>query len=417
MPINFNFKSFTDYLFPTSTKTDGASGAGTAQAGNSRPSFSFSAMRNSGWAKKCAAFDAAKLARTISNDPRTKKAVETAKSGLTALYKQMTALVKNLRAELNTGGHGGYRPTEEQRIHGQWRAFLPPGAAFLPGTTIDPHSRMERVRWHMGGFQWTSTHNPKTGERTSSTPWSMMDGNGWQHSQWIDHRTGTPGTHWFSAQHTASGRHTSHTAWSAADTDGWQRCKMLDHKTNTHWSSFHHAATNTSFCRTEWSKPGEDGVKSRKYLDQTTGTLWHETLDTKTGEHVGKTDWHPDAAGARMQRLVKDHRTGETRVELEETSKPSESFESNGPSVDTQGKSAEKLAADSLAILGLGQDVTDKAAIKKQYRKLALEKHPDKLKDKSDTAATEKAAEDFHQLQSAYTFLMSDQFPVQKAGE
>lgn len=415
MPINFNFKSFSDYLFPTSGKTDGTS---AAQAGKS--SFtsgftsSFNAVRNSGWAKKYASFDPARLARNLSNDPRTKKAVETAKIGLMALYKQMTVFVKNFRAELHTSGlySGGYRPTEEQRINGQWRPFLPLGAAFLPGTTIDTHSRVETVRWHKDGVQWTATYNPKTDERMSSTAWDKMDGNGWQRCQWIDHRTNT---HWYASQNTAIGQHTSCTAWSMANAAGWQSCKMFDHKTNTHWSSFHHAGKDKSYSKTEWSKPGDDGVQSRKHLDQNTDTLWHETLNTKTGEHVSKTDWHPDEAGTRMQRLVKDLNTGETHIELEDPTKPSESFENDGASFDMQGRTAEEFAAASLDILGLDKNETDKATIKQQYKKQALAKHPDKVADQRDKEAVAKAKDEFAKLRNAYEFLMSDSFPVPKA--
>ena len=411
MPINFNLRSFSEYLFSPSAKTDGTSGTSTARAGKSRAAFSFSALRNSGWAQKCAAFDPAKLARTISNNPRTRKAVETAKSGLNSLYKQMTVLMKNLRGEPNVGGpYGGYRPAEEQRINGQWHAFLPPGATILPGSTIDPHSRKETISWHKDGVVWISTHNPSTGERVSSTGWGRMGDDGWQRGQTIDHRTGA---HWYTTRHLASGQHTGRTAWTAAEAEGWQRCKMFDFKTNTHWNAFHHAGTDKSFLRTEWSKPGEDGVKSRKHLDQNTKTLWHETLNIHTGEHVSKTDWHDHPSGER-RRVVKDHQTGKTHVERDAHAKPSENFEQGHFAFNLNGRTAAALAAESLAILGLDKNETDMGKIRKQYRALSMKHHPDKVANQQDGAAVEEAKVAFQKIAHAYEFLTSEHFPVQQ---
>lgn len=370
MPINF--KSFTDYLFPTSTKTDGASGAGTAQAGNSRPSFSFSAMRNSGWAKKCAAFDAAKLARTISNDPRTKKAVETAKIGLNALYKQMTALVKNLRADLNNSGvYGGYRfTTEQQQINGRWRAILPQGATFLPGTAIDPQSRMETVRWHLHGVQWTSTYHPKTGDRTSSSDWSMMDAQGWQSSSRFDHQT----------------------------------------KTNS--TDLYHAATKTHLNRSEWSKPDGDGIHSRTTRKPNGEVAWEETFNKATGDHIRKSAWYAGPTNV-MQRDVLNHKTGKAEVELEDITKPSDNIDADKIEFNLEGLTAAAFAAKSLALFGLDGTETDMEKIKAQYRKLSLQFHPDKaarLDEKSKAEATAK----FTEVAVAFEFFNSKFFPVQE---
>lgn len=404
MPINF--KSFTNYFFSSSLNTATTK---VSQVDNGRSYLSFNAMHNSSWAKKCAEFDPTKLAQTIRNDPRAKKAIESARKGLENLSRQMATLMKNMRTQLNSRVlYGSYQATvEERQINGQWRAFLPEGAVILPGSTFDPETRMQRISWHKDGVIWTSAYNLCTGEHTSDTGWSRMDSAGWQHSQSIDHRSGV---HWHSSRHLATDQHTSHTRWSMSDANGWQSSNMFDHQTKTDWKSFYHVETNRACSETEWSKPNKDGVESRTTINHGTGTRWHETYNATTGEHLSKTDWAEDVAGI-PYRTVWNHKTGLTSLERGKHTEPSRTLEYEDMFRNTDSRSAQELAVESLDILGLDKTETNKDTIKKQYRKLAIKCHPDKMIGKS-TEIKEKAQEDFNKLSAAYRFLISDQFPV-----
>jgi hypothetical protein len=406
MPINF--KSFTNYLFSTSAKTETQN---LAQADKGRSSFSFSALRNSRWAKKCAEFDAVALARTIRNNPRTKKAIESARKGLGSLFLQMSTHIKNMRSRQTGGGfYGTYQaPIEELQINGQWSAFLPQGAIIQPGSFFDPECRMQRISWQKDGVIWTAAHNLKTGEHTSSTGWSMVDKDGWQHSQMIDHRSGI---HWSAFRNQSTGQHMSQTPWRVQDAQGWQSCNLFDHKTEMSWTAFHHPGTSQSYSRTEWSKPGEDGIQSRTTIDHHTRTRWHETFNAMNGAHMSKSDWYEDVWGM-LQRVVKNHQTGETYIEPGKHTEPSSTYESSDFSFDMNGKSAQELAVESLGILELDKSEENKETIKGQYKKLAWKYHPDKI-DKNDKAAVDLATEAFAKLSNAYKFLSSDKFPVKK---
>lgn len=400
MPIhnNFSFRSISDYLSPRGE-------AGTRiRGGAARISSSFSAMRNSTWAKKCTQFDAAGLAQRLRSHPAAQQAYAVARQRLGELQVQMTTLIQDLYGKLKQYGiYNSHQPHDAERaIHLHWRAVLPLGATILPGAQFDKKARMERVVWHSQGVKWHGTHDVSTGTRISVSDWKSA-GNGWQQREEIEHHLKRHlKRHWTTSRHEGPPlRHFRVFSPSIPDKHGWFVGMIQDHVGNTEWTTYRHPGLQLHFRRTGWSKPDQNGVVSRTTYDELTKNNWHDTYNPSTGAHHSKSDWRTCADGAGQERTVKDHVTGHIFIEVNAEFDPSRFADQ-----EYVGQDLNKLAQESLAALGLEPGERDQGKIRTQFRMLTLRWHPDKQAGKSDQEK-EQAQQMYAKIDAAYKFLSS----------
>lgn len=399
MPIynNFSLRSISDYF------SVGGEGRAKIREGAAKLSSSFSTMRNSAWYKKCTQFDAADLSRRMRNHPRAQQAYTEARERLAELQVQMSTLIQELYSKLKQYGiYASHQPHDAERaIHRPWRAVLPPGASILPGAHFDAKERIERMEWHSDGVKWNATHHVDTGERISVTDWRSGT-DGWQQRDEIEHRHQRRWT--TSRREGPPLQHFSIFDPVVPNNEGWFVGMIRDHANATEWKTYFNPGEQTHYRCTAWSAADDRGVRSRTTYDEVTKTTWHDTFHQTTGEHHSRSDWRTADDGVSRERTVKDHVTGEVFVEVNEEFNRTGFFDQ-----EYAGQDLHKLAADSLAALGLKPDERDQATIRTHYKKLAFRWHYDKQVNKSDTEKA-VAQQKYEQIDRAYKFLSSPAF-------
>ncbi|MDR9838893.1 J domain-containing protein [Herbaspirillum huttiense] len=394
---NFSFRSVSDYF------SVGGEGRTKIREGAARLSSSFSAMRNSAWYKKCTRFDASDLSRRIQSHPRAQQAYAEARQRLAELQVQMSGLIQEIYSKLKQYGiYASHQPHDAERaIHRRWRNVLPPGASILPGAHFDARERVERMEWHSESVKWNATHHVDTGERISVTDW-RSGADGWQQREEIEHN--------YQRRWTTSRRegpplqHFSIFVPVVPNNEGWFVGMIRDHANAIEWKTYFHPGRQTHYRCTAWSASGDQGVLLRTTYDEVTKTTWHETYNQTNGAHHSRSDWRTAEDGVSRERTAKDHITGEVFVEVNEDFNRTGFFDQ-----EYAGQDLHKLAAESLAALGLEPDERDQSTIKKHYKRLALRRHSDKQVGKSE-AEKEAAQREYDQIDRAYKFLSSPAF-------